>query len=163
MTSDPITVPAEPYRLATGDWREEPRTIHGPDGFFVGGLEPDVARSLCAELNRLALTPPAEQPAPDVREGVARIVDPAAFLFSDDEIGEKGAAAKSIALDKASRILALIEGERAKVREALEVALSQAKRGADKAGCDGWRAQEMCRQIVPLIEKSLAALSDGGE
>lgn len=36
--------------------------------------------------------------------------------------------------------------------EALEVALSQAKRGADKAGCDGWRAQEMCRQIVQLLE-----------
>jgi hypothetical protein len=40
--------------------------------------------------------------------------------------------------------------------ESLTVALDQAKRGADKAGCDGWRAQEMCRQIVPLIESALA-------
>lgn len=27
-----------------------------------------------------------------------------------------------------------------------------AKRGADKAGCDGWRAQEMCRQIQTLAD-----------
>lgn len=42
--------------------------------------------------------------------------------------------------------------------EALTVARSQAERGADKAGCDGWRSQEMCRQIVPLIDQALAAL-----
>ncbi|UTC28071.1 hypothetical protein GURKE_00390 [Brevundimonas phage vB_BpoS-Gurke] len=42
--------------------------------------------------------------------------------------------------------------------EALLVARSQAMRGADKAGCDGWRAQEMCRQIGPLIDQALAAI-----
>jgi NTP pyrophosphatase (non-canonical NTP hydrolase) len=42
--------------------------------------------------------------------------------------------------------------------EALAVAKSQAERGADKAGCDGWRSQEMCRQVVPLIDQALAAL-----
>lgn len=45
--------------------------------------------------------------------------------------------------------------------EAINVALSQAKRGADKAGCDGWRAQEMCRQIVQLLEKALERCPDG--
>lgn len=29
--------------------------------------------------------------------------------------------------------------------------LDLATKGADKAGCDGWRAQEMCRQIVALL------------
>lgn len=41
--------------------------------------------------------------------------------------------------------------------ETLRVALDQAKRGADKAGCDGWRSQEMCRQIVQLLEPLTAA------
>lgn len=42
-------------------------------------------------------------------------------------------------------------------RELLTVAHDQAKRGADKAGCDGWRAQEMCRQIGQLLDKALSA------
>jgi len=41
--------------------------------------------------------------------------------------------------------------------EPLKAALDQEKRGADKAGCDGWRAQEMCRQIVQLLEPLTAA------
>jgi hypothetical protein len=49
-------------------------------------------------------------------------------------------------------------GERDQLREALRLA----ECGADKAGCDGWQAQEMCRQIVPLLTKALAALSDSG-
>lgn len=36
-----------------------------------------------------------------------------------------------------------------------------ASRGADKAGCDGWRAQEMCRQIVQIIDRQ--ARATGGE
>lgn len=36
-----------------------------------------------------------------------------------------------------------------------------AAKGADKAGCDGWRAQEMCRQIVQILAR--AALPDTGE
>lgn len=42
--------------------------------------------------------------------------------------------------------------------ENLEVALQLAVRGRDQEGCDSWRAQEMCRQIVPLLQ----ALSSTG-
>lgn len=41
--------------------------------------------------------------------------------------------------------------------DALRLVRELATKGADKAGCDGWRAQEMCRQIVQLLER--AALS----
>lgn len=51
-------------------------------------------------------SPPVVHGWPD-REAVARIIDPAAFLFADDEIGEKGIAFKSIAFEKADAILAL--------------------------------------------------------
>ena len=42
-----------------------------------------------------------------------------------------------------------------KLETLLAVALDQANRGADKAGCDGWRAQEMCRQIALLLTEAL--------
>ena len=40
-------------------------------------------------------------------------------------------------------------------REAVDAALKLATEGADKAGCDGWRSQEKCRQIVQVLTKSL--------
>jgi hypothetical protein len=39
--------------------------------------------------------------------------------------------------------------------ETLEVIRQMASRGFRQAGCDGWRAQEMCRQIEALIASSL--------
>ena len=38
--------------------------------------------------------------------------------------------------------------------DAMKLVLELAKAGADKAGCDGWRAQQKCRQIVELLERA---------
>lgn len=43
----------------------------------------------------------------------------------------------------------------------LAAALRLAEHGANKAGCDGWRAQEMCRQIVPLLQALLPPQGSG--
>ena len=42
----------------------------------------------------------------------------------------------------------------------LREALRLAQEGADKAGCDGWRAQEKCRQIAHIL--SLIQSERGG-
>jgi len=74
---------------------------------------------------------------------------------SDTELANRVGAAKE-ALRVALTAAPVREEGGAVDAEAVRVALDQARRGADKAGCDGWRAQEMCRQIAQLLEKALA-------
>ena len=47
-------------------------------------------------------------------------------------------------------------------RDLLTAAHDRAKRGADKAGCDGWRAKELCRQIEQLLDKDLTGSKEHG-
>lgn len=47
--------------------------------------------------------------------------------------------------------------------EGMKLALELAREGADKAGCDGWRAQEKCRQIIPLLEDALTPREEAAD
>lgn len=49
----PAGQPSEPYFMASGHWKEELVSIHGPNGHIASGLTTDQASPIVAELNRL--------------------------------------------------------------------------------------------------------------
>ena len=127
------------------------------------------------------LTLPAEQPAPDVREGIARIVDPEAMNAGFDP--DRGAVQNDIdrdqkaAIAKANAILALIEMERAKVPyqelsdlhtikgwlHGLASAPDLNDVVADGGITSGMVYQQEATNFAGCVGRILAALSDGGE
>lgn len=83
----------------------------------------------------------------------------AAATIRELEASNKSRADIIYAQNKASEI----DRDKLKIAtEALEVAGSEATRGAEKAGCDGWRADAMCRSIAKLTTQALARIKEVG-
>lgn len=93
--------------------------------------------------------PSRESAVRKVRDERDRVLAALSKPLAGDGEGEASALLPSSG-DEAARQSA--ESALARAREKTTLAHTLAERGADKAGCDGWRAQEMCRQIADLLK-----------
>lgn len=91
------------------------------------------------------------------------LLDAAATIRQlEARVGDRNQRLEDIGLD-AEGIRQKLVAANAKLKiatEALEVAGSEATRGAEKAGCDGWRADAMCRSIAKLTAQALARIKE---
>lgn len=53
LSAQSVGVPAEPYSMMVGGWKETRVAIHGPNGHIASGLTIEQAKPIIEELNRL--------------------------------------------------------------------------------------------------------------
>lgn len=116
--TDTTAAASELYRLVVAHWKEDPRTIHGPLGYLVGGLEPDDALRLCAELNRLAAQ--GEATASDLLRWIETHPHPASWVATAKDIREivERMGPSALAAQPSASFETLIAEARAKLPDA---------------------------------------------